>query len=300
MARRGNVMISYKRNSNETCARELYDRLEQAKLSPWLDRIGIKAGSRWRDELLKELRACDAFLPLLTPDYIRSEHCRMELFIARSRGCPVLPVVLEDCFDLLDEYEETKGLADVFMVRLYRLSLVGLPITREEAMQRVVQAAQTPGEAAAAKEVYVSYCNDEAEVATRLARELQGHGLSTWVATQDCRVGDNWRQAQARGVMQASVQVVVLDESIAKAEVLRTEIMLAEAFGLPVFVVFGPKLASEPATVARVMNELGSADVTYRRLTEIQAFDTDKQSVAALATTIRSVTPQNRPRPIDL
>lgn len=290
MNERGNIMISYK-TANRDTADELYAELESAGLSPWMDHRGIQPGAKWRDELLKQLRSCSAFVALLTPDYVQSEHCRMEIFIARSRGCVVLPVVLEDCFDLLDKYEETKGLADTFMVRLYRLSVVGLPITRQEAIQRVITAAQSVGQEPARKTVYIAYCNKEAEVATQIAHQLKQEGISAWVATQDCRVGDNWRQAQVRGVVNATIQVVVLDESIADAEVLRTEIMLAEVFGLPVFTVLGANLSGDKEAVARVMKRLRAADITFRRLTDVQPFRCDEESVVNLTKTIRSYIP---------
>jgi len=90
----------------------------------------------------------------------------MDMLIARSRGCKILPVEVEDCLHLLDSYEETKGLADTFMIRLQRSRLVGLPITREKAMERLIVAARTIDQTAAAKSVYIAYCNGEATVAT--------------------------------------------------------------------------------------------------------------------------------------
>src|SRR4051812_44604432 len=107
------------------------------------------------------------------------------------------------------------------MVRLYRLSVVGLPISKEEAIERVLAAARSIGSEPAKKAVYVAYCNAEAALATRIATQLERDGVPAWVATKDCRIGDNWRQAQARGVFNAAIQVVVLDETIAEAELLR-------------------------------------------------------------------------------
>ena len=193
------IMVSY-RTPSRALADEIYTALDSDRLSPWMDYRGIEPGMKWRDELLRVVRTCRAFVAILTRDYVQSEHCRMEIFIARSRGIPVLPVMVEDCFDLLDGYEETKGLADTFMVRLYRLSVVGLAITREDAVQRVVAAARGIGSDATAKSVYVAYCNDEAALATQIAEHLEAGGVSAWVATRDCHVGDNWRHAQARGV----------------------------------------------------------------------------------------------------
>lgn len=287
-------MISY-RTAHRVTADEIYAALESAGLSPWMDYRGIEEGAKWRDELLREVRSCRAFIALLTPDYVESEHCRMEMFIARSRGCVVLPVMLEDCFGLLDKYEETKGLADTFLVRLHRLSVVGLPITRQEAIQRLVNAARAIGQDTIPKTVYVAYCNKEAEAATRIARQLEGEGISAWIATQDCRVGDNWRQAQARAIMNASIQVVVMDETIVEADVLRTEIMLAEAFGLPVLTVLGASLSADERAVAEVMKNLRAADMTFRRLTDLQPFRSNERSIANLAKRIRASVPLPSP-----
>jgi hypothetical protein len=290
MSERERTMISY-RTAHRAVADEIYAELESAGLSPWMDYKGIQPGTKWRDELLRMVRSCNAFVALLTRDYVESEHCRMEVFIARSRGCPVLPIMLENCFDLLDRYEETRGLADIFMVRLYRLSLVGLLISRQDAVQRVIDAARTVGQDAARKSVYISYCNDEAEVATRIAQQLEREAITAWVATKDCRVGENWRLAQARALINASIQVVVMDENISNADVLRTEIMLGEAFGLPVFSVLGANLSENESAVAEVMKKLRSAEFTYRRLTDIQPFRCDEQSVLNLAKLIRSCVP---------
>jgi hypothetical protein len=294
MSKADNVMISY-RTANRETADELYAALEGAGLCPWMDYKGIEPGAKWREELLKEVRVCDGFIPLLTPDYVESEHCRMELLIARSRGCAILPVMLEECFDQLERYEEAKGLADTFMLLVSRLRVAGLPITHGEAIQRLVGTATTIGREPVKKPVYVSYCNAEAALATRIAERLESDGIPAWVATRDCRVGDNWRQAQARGIMDAALQVVVLDESIHSREVLRTEIILAEAFGLPVLTVLGEKLSKDDEALSRLMRDLRAADLTYRRLTDVQPFRCDEASLVRLAKRVRSCLPPAGP-----
>jgi hypothetical protein len=51
-------------------------------------------------------------------------------------------------------------------------------IPRHEAIQRVITAARTIGQEPAKKTVYVAYCNEEAEVATRIAHQLERDGIS--------------------------------------------------------------------------------------------------------------------------
>lgn len=282
------IMISYK-TENRATADELFVMLEAAGLVPWMDYRGIEPGMKWRDELIRQVRTCNAFVALLTPNYIRSEHCRMEILIARSRRCPILPVEVEECIDLLDSYEETKGLADTLMVRLQRSSLVGLPIRREQALERLVSAALSIDQTPFVKKAYIAYCSNEAAVATQIASQLEQAGISTWIATKDCRIGDNWRQAQAYGVANAAAQVIVIDETIADADVLRTEIILSEAFGLPVFTVLGESLSKDDTKIACIMRSLRSADITYRRLTDIQPFRSDHDSIAKLAKVLESI-----------
>ena len=282
------IMISYK-TENRATADELFVMLEAAGLVPWMDYRGIEPGMKWRDELIRQVRTCNAFVALLTPNYIRSEHCRMEILIARSRRCPILPVEVEECIDLLDSYEETKGLADTFMVRLQRSSLVGLPISREQALERLVSAALSIDQTPFVKKAYIAYCSNEAAVATQIASQLEQAGISTWIATKDCRIGDNWRQAQAYGVANAAAQVIVIDETIVDADVLRTEIILSEAFGLPVFTVLGESLSKDDTKIACIMRNLRSADITYRRLTDIQPFRSDHDSIAKLAKVLESI-----------
>jgi hypothetical protein len=282
------IMISYK-TENRATADELFVMLEAAGLVPWMDYRGIEPGMKWRDELIRQVRTCNAFVALLTPNYIRSEHCRMEILIARSRRCPILPVEVEECIDLLDSYEETKGLADTFMVRLQRSSLVGLPIRREQALERLVSAALSIDQTPFVKKAYIAYCSNEAAVATQIASQLEQAGISTWIATKDCRIGDNWRQAQAYGVANAAAQVIVIDETIVDADVLRTEIILSEAFGLPVFTVLGESLSKDDTKIACIMRNLRSADITYRRLTDIQPFRSDHDSIAKLAKVLESI-----------
>jgi hypothetical protein len=208
----------------------------------------------------------------------------MEVFVARSFGRLIVPVMAQDCFEALRDYEETKGLEDIFMMRMYRLSAVGLPITPDEAFSRVAESVlNAAGEPRTHRPVYLSYSTPDGQFATDLARGLEAHHIPTWIATLDVRVGENWRDAQARGMMRASAHVVVLDEMIVGQAVLRTEILLAEARGLETFTVLPARLDGEPARVAALMHSLNSSDQTYRRLAATQYFPA-VEGVESLAT----------------
>ena len=90
------VMVSY-RSTEVKFVTKLAAYLRKRGVIPWIDREGIKPGSKWRDVLLEQLKTCDACIVVLSPEYLKSEHCRMEVFIARSFGRAMLPVMVKEC-----------------------------------------------------------------------------------------------------------------------------------------------------------------------------------------------------------
>lgn len=268
-----NVMLSY-RSSDALFMEELAADLRSRGVDPWIDREGIAPGMRWRDALLEELRACDKFVAVLSPEYLQSEHCRMEAFVARSFGCPILPVMVTDSFLQLRSHEETKGLEDIFMMLMYKLNAVGLPITRADAFERIHRAivGSVSIPSTSADMLYVSYTTHDGQFATALATALNDVGVTTWIATRDITVGENWRDAQARAMMRSSAHLIVLDEGIVRQNILRTEILLSEARGLPTFAVLPPRLNGRKDLIAGMLEDLDKSDQTYRRLAATQYF----------------------------
>jgi len=275
------VMISY-RSLDKDFVVKLKTELQKKEITPWVDEEQIKPGMKWRNEILNAPRLCDACLVVLSPEYLESEHCRMEVFIARSFGRPIIPVMLRDCFSSLDKYDETQGLANLFMMLMFRLSSVGLPITQEEALKRVVEGVSFAlvGKPCK-KDVYISYASKDADLATNIAQLLETKGISAWVATTGVYVGENWRDAQVRAMMSASIHIIILDENMVSSSFLRTEILLSEARELETVTVLPPRLLGNTSEIRDLMDKLDRSDKTYRRLTELQYF-TCEQGVGSL------------------
>jgi hypothetical protein len=279
-----NVVISYRNLKEDHAFVEKLDaHLKKQGIHLWIDNERMKPGLPWRPQLLEQLKSCDACVAVLSPGYLASEVCRMEIFIARSFGRQIIPVMLDDCFSALRDHEETKGLEDVFMMRMFRLSAVGLPMTESDVLVRLADAlVPRPSPAGSVRPVYISYTTKDAEFATEVARGLAARDVPTWIATLDVRVGENWRDAQARAMMRASAHVVVLDENIVKQNVLRTEILLSEALGLNTLAVLPPRLIKDSAEEKSMRQDLRHSDQTYRRLDDTQYFSCAKGVEGAL------------------
>jgi hypothetical protein len=264
-------MISYS-SAQSNLASEITALLKDAKVDVWIDREGIQPGARWRDELLKQLRVCEACVPILSRKYLESEHCRMELLVARSFGRRILPVMVEDCWGALDAHEATRGLGDIFMMRLFDTwDALGLPLSRGESLERVVRAAAKSAPQPT-RPVYITHLQRNAKLATEVALTLSAQGVPAWVSTLHTEVGDNWRQAQVRAMSGACAQLVILNKGFAESDLLRTELLLSEAVGLPVFTAHHPSVMGDGAKIAAINADLRSGDLTYRRLFDTHAF----------------------------
>ncbi len=54
-------------SEDKTAVRELYERLRGIKVDPWLDEVNLLPGQKWRTEILKAIRATDAFVACFSP-----------------------------------------------------------------------------------------------------------------------------------------------------------------------------------------------------------------------------------------
>jgi hypothetical protein len=288
------AMISYS-HSDRYVADELSGHLRDYGISPWIDHQQIAQGARWRDELMTQLRECEAFFPLISKHYMASEHCRMELLIARSFDRQVIPIMLDDCWNDLPSTEATKGLDDLFILNLHGLNTVGLPAGRNEIFRRAaVGVRRKPIEKSG--HVYFTYLERDAVLATNLAQELSQKGIPTWIASLDTIAGENWRKAQVRSMHRASCQFTLLSDGITQNQFVLTEVLMAEAIGIPVFMAFHPEIHSDKDRIATINAELRQGDLAFRRVFDRNAFIVQSESPLASDEMVKSLKSIARPR----
>jgi hypothetical protein len=78
------VFISYSRK-NEASAKHLYQHLVGAKLRVFMDRMDIRIGDAWQQEIYDALDSCRVTAVLYSPAYLKSKVCKEELNIALMR-----------------------------------------------------------------------------------------------------------------------------------------------------------------------------------------------------------------------
>jgi len=89
------IFISYSRKNKEFCKR-LADELKTRDIEPWVDWNDIPPVVDWMQEIEKGIEEADAFLAIITPDWVVSKVCMDELNIAIKNGKRLIPVVAVD------------------------------------------------------------------------------------------------------------------------------------------------------------------------------------------------------------
>lgn len=86
------LFISYARR-DATAVDDLQRDLARANHQVWFDRK-LEGGQRWWDEVLKQIRTCELFVFVLSPEALKSKACRAELGYAAVLERPILPVLV--------------------------------------------------------------------------------------------------------------------------------------------------------------------------------------------------------------
>ena len=109
------VFISYSRQ-NIAFAKRLARDLQDAGLDVWIDFRQIKGGDIWREEIFRGINYSEMMVVCLSPQAVESEWVRREILMAHSQHKFVVPLMVQPCFDLMPQFDETKQLLDVQIV----------------------------------------------------------------------------------------------------------------------------------------------------------------------------------------
>ena len=89
------AFMSYARE-DRWAAERLRSALSSQGKTVWIDVEDIVGGAEWRARIERGIEACKAFVFILSPDSLRSEHCGQELESASRLNKLIIPVYLRD------------------------------------------------------------------------------------------------------------------------------------------------------------------------------------------------------------
>src|SRR5687768_16615492 len=132
------VFVSYRRKDVEF-TKQVVEALRQAGKEVWVDWEDIPPGSvGFSDDIKRGLQGADAFIAVLSPDYLESPYCvDMEMKYAIEMNKKMIPIVLKK-FDGMDI---PQGIGQINWI--YFTPHAGHEDTFEEAMPKVMAALET-------------------------------------------------------------------------------------------------------------------------------------------------------------
>lgn len=87
------AFISYS-TKNKPYTEKLAKHLQDKGFDVWVDWQGIEYGVRWWDAIVEGIKACGAFILVMTPESKASEWVQREVDIAIHLGKPFFPFLL--------------------------------------------------------------------------------------------------------------------------------------------------------------------------------------------------------------
>src|SRR5512143_405140 len=88
----GSVFISYSRKDKEF-VRKLYDSLVANDVKAWVDWEGIPLSADWMDEITRAVNGADAFIVVISPDWLASDVCARELHLGLNSKKKLIPIL---------------------------------------------------------------------------------------------------------------------------------------------------------------------------------------------------------------
>jgi hypothetical protein len=88
------IFISYSRSDANTVS-TIIDRLNTAGHEVWVDRIGIRGGEKWRQQIVHAIEESDVIVLVLSKNSIASDNVRKEIDLAEGSKIQIIPLLLQ-------------------------------------------------------------------------------------------------------------------------------------------------------------------------------------------------------------
>jgi len=266
------AMISYSRKDEEF-VKDFYEKLKQAGVDVWIDTVDIPEGEVWREAIYKAVLSHDAMIMFLSKNYLASEICRLETFLAVSYGKRVLPLMIDPCWEELYNHDETISLAERIILDYSGQKLFGLPMTDDERFGNVMAVLSEDDAPDTPEKAYVVFPNDQSEFAARIADDLREADIPTWMASRSFFVGDSFNRAWPV-LRDAEVLIPILTHRIVDddAYFMTKEVLLGRIANLKLFPVIAPDYATDRMSLEDLRDKLRENFETMS-ITEINWFN---------------------------
>src|SRR5579864_1500598 len=126
-----NIFISFARSDSAFVDRLEAD-LRQHGRHPWVDRRGLEAGSKWRQELQEAVDRARVVLVVLSPEAVASEYVQKEYGYALDEGKVVIPLYYRACKVPMD----LRGIQGIDFQHSYEQGLAALLEALREQRER--------------------------------------------------------------------------------------------------------------------------------------------------------------------
>ena len=248
------TLISYSRK-DEAFVQELDAELRAAGIDVWIDTRSIMPGEPWRQVIFDAIPQVDSIVACISGNYLASEMCTSEAFLARCYHKRLLPLALGPVWGSLSESRATYGIRALQILPYYSGDLIGYPMDHDAMIARLVRDMQIPQVQQPDDLVYIVFPGQEAVLATRIADDLCDAGINTWISTRDSLIGFDWQEQQWQAMRKSRLMILILTPDSAASQSVRHQILFAMTRRLPMLPVVPASVkGAERDDLPRILN----------------------------------------------
>jgi hypothetical protein len=250
---RKQVLLSYHEANSELVYR-LDEDLIKRGINVWLDMRDIESGQSRRQAIYEGIVNSDCFIACLSPQFLRDEFCRTQLFLARAYNKRILPVLIGEFppehrpnINLIEAGQKymhaLKGIEDLYILDLSGFYGWGLG-SYERNFEHLVNAIQPVPKPSPlnAELFYFSFSSQDTDFVNLLARDLELARGRIWFFNLSIQAGDNWRESMYAGLRTAHHFVLCLSPEAVYSEHVRHELLIARLRKLPIYPVISERV----------------------------------------------------------
>lgn len=268
------VFVSYRRSDVEF-TKQLVKALQSTGREVWVDWEDIPPGVEgFSDEIQRGIEATDAFIAILSPAYLKSQYCLMELREALRLKKRVVPVVVQK----FDPEPPPEGIGHINWV--YFTLHAGQDNTFEESMPKVIEALEAD--------------HDHARTHTRLLTraiewEKREHERSYLLTGTEIDQAEGWQvQASSKSPAPTELQLSYILDSRKQQRIQQRRFTISIGVLLVLAVVTGVYAVFQ-AYHARI-----SAEIAHSNALASAALEPDNQDIA-MALALEATRSKNAP-----
>lgn len=237
------LFISYS-HTDKWQVQQIVELLKQGGHAPWFN-TELLPGQSWQDETNNQIKNCEVFIYLLSPESVKDHWCQWEFQNAVKFEKPIIPILIQSNTEIPETISKhqyldvSQGLTPESTAKLMGgLMQIAISVPKAEVPDVEVPKESKPARAEQPqKHVFISYSRHDTGMMIQIRDRLKGKNIPVWTDESIKTGAPHWQTVIEKAIENAGCVLVILSPDAKESEWVRKEIYYARARNIQVIAV---------------------------------------------------------------